>query len=203
MCSIPATNGVALTGGSLMTAFGFRPGEVAVVSTPKQGYQPEISLGQFLFGFEGRIGRLPYILATTLLAIIAVIYLALLLGPWGLIQPSKVIAWSFWPWLVPTLPFIWMQTALLAKRYHDLGFSAWRYFGVYALLEVFHRVYLAASRVAKIEQNPKLAIVSLIAFALALIFLLWMFLIVIKLVFFKGQPHANDYGAETQQVRWR
>jgi uncharacterized membrane protein YhaH (DUF805 family) len=185
-----------------MTTFDFRPSDIAIDKTEAGLSQVDVSVWEFLFGFKGRVGRGEYLRTAVPLAIVAWGYVAILFSPLALLQPATHIPWSAWFWLLPLLPFIWVQAALLAKRSHDLGFSGWQYWLLYILLEVSHRSFSLASRVAKVEQNKALAIGSLVVFAIAVYFLARMAWVAIKLLFFKGQPHPNYYGAQTQQVRW-
>jgi uncharacterized membrane protein YhaH (DUF805 family) len=91
----------------------------------------------------------------------------------------------------------------VAKRSHDLGFSGWRYFGVLIAETVNYRIYLLLAVAAKGHQNPKLAMIALVLLVISVVLLLWMTWIMIKLVFFKGQPYANAYGSRTLGIHWR
>ena len=82
-------------------------------------------LGQLLFGFQGRIGRLVYWIASSLVCAAAVL-LAFVLDVWlpGFdlreLSVSETLAIA-----ILQIPFVWVNLAIQTKRWHDRNRSGW------------------------------------------------------------------------------
>jgi uncharacterized membrane protein YhaH (DUF805 family) len=138
-----------------------------------------VSFTQTLFGFTGRIARLPYFGYSILVGILFIatmvaggVMIAAVAGGQGrggaALLGLLVIACGF-------IAFLWAGVALMVKRLHDLGMSGLHAIWIYA-------VHMGGSLVA--HQSPALAILLyLAAFCIAL----WLW-------FGPGQPAANEYG---------
>ena len=94
-----------------------------------------MSLIHLLFSFHGRIGRLPFWVASTVLLVLLLGLAALILGsavtnidfrsPAAgqlVVQAMIDATWMILPFL---LVHSWMMLALAAKRLHDRNYSAW------------------------------------------------------------------------------
>lgn len=98
-----------------------RPGNTASAIRVRRAAHPRFHLGRFLFSFQGRVSRRHY-------------------WEWFLLPQAMAagIAWTAWdkPWVREILANPWMQgglalialwshLAVMAKRWHDRGRSAW------------------------------------------------------------------------------
>jgi uncharacterized membrane protein YhaH (DUF805 family) len=80
----------------------------------------------FLFGFNARLGRLPFVLSMIALAVVSVA-IDLALSPYSIQQlasgakpPANPFAW---PLIFPTLGFLWIKLTLESMRIRDMGWD--------------------------------------------------------------------------------
>lgn len=92
-----------------------------------------MSMKQLLFSFEGRIGRMPFWLATLAMIVVAIVVNVAVFGaaimsgdlsspdasPGALGGVISIVA------LVVAIGMLWIGLAVQAKRWHDLDKSAW------------------------------------------------------------------------------
>lgn len=160
----------------------------------------EIGVLTFLFSFKGRVGRWPYLVATTILGMIAATYLSLMLAPEILWKGAKGIPGgkaevSHLMALAPMLPIGWMQFALATKRLHDLGFSFWHLGKQWIYVTLYSFLAPPMLRIAKKEPsswNVAIALLTYLMFVILVGYLLWL---LIKMMCFSGDPWANRFGA--------
>jgi uncharacterized membrane protein YhaH (DUF805 family) len=82
-------------------------------------------LGQLLFGFHGRIGRLVYWVAS-LIVCAAAFLLAFVLSVWFPADANgERDAAAILPIVILQLPFCWANLAIQTKRWHDRNRSGW------------------------------------------------------------------------------
>lgn len=94
-----------------------------------------MSLIHLLFSFHGRIGLLPFWVASTVVLVVFFVISGLVLGSaFTGIDPKSPAAGrlvlramieSIWMMLPFLLAYVWMMFALAAKRLHDRNYSAW------------------------------------------------------------------------------
>jgi len=126
-----------------------------------------------MFGFHGRVARLPYFGYTALLAVVVVVLIGG--GSLGFASGSAGAVLGGALFLAGFVAAVWSGLALTVKRLHDLGLS-----GVNAVWIVGLNV--VGSAVGQASDGLG------VAFDLASIAVgLW-------LLFARGQPQANDYG---------
>jgi uncharacterized membrane protein YhaH (DUF805 family) len=131
-----------------------------------------MTLSQILFGFSGRLARLPYF-GYSLVALVLLALAFFFIVNVFITNPALGLAGV----LVIGIVAIWTSLAITAKRLHDLGLSGGHVIWMFGLG--------AMSRVTS-PTNPGLGML----FGLAeLIAWLW-------LLFAPGQPAANAYGPE-------
>lgn len=100
-----------------------RPGSASAagsIDAALQTTRREVSIAEFLFGFEGRIGRRQFWTGQAVVVLLAWIYVTYadrLLAAWlpGSIFMGSGVA------LVLALPMIWLQAVITIKRCHDRG----------------------------------------------------------------------------------
>ena len=92
-----------------------------------------MSMKQLLFSFEGRIGRMPFWLATLAMIIVAIVLNVAIFGAAILSGDPSALGASSGAMggvvsiaaLVVALGMLWIGLAVQAKRWHDLDKSAW------------------------------------------------------------------------------
>jgi uncharacterized membrane protein YhaH (DUF805 family) len=92
-----------------------------------------MSMKQLLFSFEGRIGRMPFWLATLAMFIVAIVLNVAIFGAAILSGDTSALGGSPGALggvvsigaLVVALGMLWIGLAVQAKRWHDLDKSAW------------------------------------------------------------------------------
>ena len=92
-----------------------------------------MSMKQLLFSFEGRIGRMPFWVATLVMIVVAVVLNVAIFG--AAIMSGDPSALGATPGsmggvvsigaLVVAIGMLWIGLAVQAKRWHDLDKSAW------------------------------------------------------------------------------
>jgi uncharacterized membrane protein YhaH (DUF805 family) len=137
----------------------------------------------FLFGFNGRVGRLAYFLGVLVFALLGGLVLMALGHEAGVKDQGIVIT------LVETVVGFTSLASCLAlgtKRCHDLNRSGWWLFAGLAALFVAVIVFFVV---------PVLGSIGLIG---ASLFHFWQ---TIQLLFFKGDAGANDFGTPPAVMR--
>ncbi len=154
-----------------------------------------------LFSMQGRIGRMPHVLAILGLIVVQLLF------EWLLSKPAVEDATFDWRTLCHCLVFLcvaWMGWCLSIKRAHDLGKSGWwvAKWSLMPLLSIlafalFAGVALLAFGGAGETLKSDPAVNMLFIAALIAIFalnLLSFWNLVIKLIFFQGERTDNDFG---------
>jgi uncharacterized membrane protein YhaH (DUF805 family) len=137
----------------------------------------------FLFSFNGRVGRLAYFLGTLIFALIGGLLLMALGHKTGVKDQGLVLT------LVETIVgFTSLASccALGAKRFHDLNKSGWWLLATLGVVAVAAVVGFVV---------PGLGLVGMAGAALFSIFQ------AIQLLFFKGHPGNNDFGTPPAVMR--
>lgn len=148
-----------------------------------------MNLGHLLFGFEGRISRLPYWLGGIALAVVMSIAIAT-----GL--ELAAIPVSPWTRVLPTLVILWPLAATSVKRAHDRNRSPWILAPAFAA-----EFILIALDFAFVEQAPVKvtdANYTGLSFFLALTILNYAYqlYLLVELGFLRGTIGPNRYGPD-------
>jgi uncharacterized membrane protein YhaH (DUF805 family) len=148
----------------------------------KQSVSSIVDLRQ-LFSFKGRVGRAEFWLTYLGLAVAAFVTAFVALIGVGLLSEDLAVVQAVVSAGLAVI--VWISLALNARRLHDLGHSAWwqlKWVGI---------LFVALLVVAVLTELTR----SLVFFALLGSIVVgidaWT---LIKLGFYKGEPHANAYG---------
>jgi uncharacterized membrane protein YhaH (DUF805 family) len=131
---------------------------------------------KFLFGFNGRVGRLAYFLGTFGFAISGLLILLALGLRIGVKNQDPIISTVE---MVLNLASLLNCCALGTKRFHDLNKSGW---WLFASIGAFLVAFMLTALV------PALGVFAIGGVGLFMVFQ-W-----IQLLFFKGDAGSNDYG---------
>jgi uncharacterized membrane protein YhaH (DUF805 family) len=151
-----------------------------------------MGLLNFLFGFNGRIGRLAYGIGTSVPLLLAIMLLlafadfgpfmaSLQAGQWPVISGSTMLICGVFISVT-----VVSCAALGAKRYHDLNTTGWM---------ILAPVGLEALAAALLFVSPGIGFVASIG---AYIFSFWQ---IIRLVFFSGSSGENTFGPPPNVMR--
>jgi len=100
-------------------------------SSPTPADEPSPSLGSALFGFRGRTGRGRYWIGIVLVVgflFLTMTFFAIAMNPTGGGEGLEVLAFPAF------FAAVWVHAAVTIKRLRDMGWSAWLYLGVVAVL---------------------------------------------------------------------
>jgi uncharacterized membrane protein YhaH (DUF805 family) len=152
-----------------------------------------MNIGYLMFGFGGRISRLPYWIGSAIIIILS-LALTYALAPLMGLSPGDLMAQQRSPQAVrldilTNLIIAWPELAIMTKRLHDRGRS-----GVWAVL--FYVLFAIVSLVELLglsgtSENPTM-IFLIPALAMGVI-ALWL---IIELGFFRGTKGDNAYGPD-------
>lgn len=154
-----------------------------------------MSWGEIFFGFHGRINRKTYWFASVLVAIVGLLFNALLaylatgdpVAPdvWQR-PPGKSGIWA--PvWLAYFLFLAWPSAALAVKRLHDRARPAWLWYAYYGATIVVTLVPLRSEGGAEVNAAAQVLTIALMTFGAYIFF---------ELCILRGTPGPNAHGED-------
>lgn len=155
-----------------------------------------MSWGDIFFGFQGRINRKTYWLASLLVAIAGLLFNALL----SYLATGNPIATEVWErpadkssvwapvWLAYFAFLVWPSTALAVKRLHDRDRPAWIWYFYYSASLVLSLIPLKSTAGEEMGETAQLAVIPLMLFGAYIFF---------ELGVLRGTAGPNRHGEDT------
>jgi len=155
-----------------------------------------MSWGEVFFGFHGRINRKTFWLASLMVNIAGISFIALLtyIATGDPISPDvwrtpadKARLWA--PvWLAYFVFIAWPLAALAVKRFHDRGRPCWIWYIYYGLTAVFSLPPLRAAAGSEVSPAAATGLLALFIFGIFVFF---------ELAVLRGTPGPNEHGNDT------
>jgi len=149
-----------------------------------------MNLGHLLFGFEGRINRLPYWLSGIALGAVMAIAIGVL---------YSTVPVSPWVTVLPTLLVLWPLTATSVKRAHDRNRTPWILAPTFVAEFVLIVLAFTGSEPIKIGDSSSAAMpegAALFIFVLAVLNFAYQLYLLVELGFLRGTIGPNRYGPD-------
>jgi uncharacterized membrane protein YhaH (DUF805 family) len=139
-----------------------------------------------LFSYEGRVGRLPYLIVASVLAALHMI-VSFAFMRLEATQPGALIVTAVVSALLYLIVAGWISYVLTVKRFHDFGRSGW-----YAALLFFGPIVPGVFLLGPTAANaPALQIAASLLAIVLVLYTLWLILL---LLFKPGDIDGNAYG---------